>query len=89
MGEESQAQLKRRPFSRWELYMVGSLLLVPLITSMSGRGKGASGPVGKESTFPGHLLSAGLPIVSLYSFCRALLVFSVGFPFDLVEEQPI
>lgn len=42
--------------------MVGSLLLVFLITSMSGWGKGASGPVGKESTFPGDLLSAGLPI---------------------------
>lgn len=69
--------------------MVGSLLLEPLVTSMSGWGKGTSGPVEKGSTFPGLLLSAGLLVVLPYSFCRAYLVFSVGLLFDLVEKEPV
>lgn len=69
--------------------MVGSLLLIPLLTSMSGWGKDASGLVGKGSIFPGLLLSAGLLVVPPYSFWRAYLVFSVGLLFDLVEKEPI
>lgn len=62
--------------------MVGSLLLVLLITSMSGWGKGASGPVGKESTFPGHLLLAGLPIFFFFSLFTASAELTWCFQWD-------
>lgn len=58
MAEESRAQLKRRPFFKVGALYSGITFAGTLDHQygMSGRGKGASGPVGKESTSPGHLI---------------------------------
>ena len=85
-GEESQALLRRRAFSKCALFVVGSLFLAkePLVC-MGGEGESQAE---WEITLSGHLLSAGILIVPSFRFCSAHLVF-VGFLFDVMEEEPI